>query len=252
MLELNFSRSNRSTTLREAIVSVSMVEMNLEQVMTAREITRGSLHLRLKCIHIVKAIIELERWETRRRRQHRIRIPLDDSWSGTRVKSKFSATYLFAKDPADLTLEHGREPFIRYVLHRENLHDPFTSFLFVMSFIFSKLRLPHIRKGVELWSSATATNAVESRQNERWYLGTRLMAEIRGVWRRCSSCEKGDMKVDIWLGRNQRGEISWHGDMRSVVRRSDDHRAIIATFILGDNCPDVLRVPLNANHLVQH
>ena len=153
--------------LREAIVSVSMVEMNLEQVMTAQEITRRSLHLRLKRIHIEKAVIELERWETRRRRQHRIRIPLDVPWSGAHVKSKRSATYLFAKHPADLILEHGREPFIRYMLHRENLHDPFASFSFVMCFIFGKLRLPHIRNGVELWSSATATNTVKSRQNER-------------------------------------------------------------------------------------
>ena len=77
------------------------------------------------------------------------------------------------------------------------------------------------------------------------------MAEIHRVWRRCSGREKSDMKVDIRLGRNQRGEISWHGDMRSMVWRCDDHGAIIATFILGDNCPNVLRVPLYANHLVQ-
>ena len=161
----------------------------------------------------------------------------------------FSTTYLFAKDPADLILEHGREPFIRYALHRENLHDPFASFLFVIAFIFGRHRLPDIRKGVELWSSAAATNTVKSRQNERRYLETRLMAEIYGVWRRCSSCEKGNMKVDIRLGRNQRRQISWQGDMRSVVRRGDDHRVIIAMSILGDNGPNILRVPLYANHL---
>ena len=159
-------------------------------------------------------------------------------------------TYFFAKDPADLILEHGRKPFIRYALHRENLHDPFASFLLVIVFIFGNLRLPHIRKGVELWSSAAATSTVKSRQNERRYLETRLLAEIRGVWRRCSSCEKGDMKVDIRLGRDQRGQISCQGNLRSVVRRSDDHRVIIAMFILGDNGPDILRVPLYANHLV--
>jgi len=37
MLELNFSRSNKSTMLREEIVSVSIVEINLEQVISAQE-----------------------------------------------------------------------------------------------------------------------------------------------------------------------------------------------------------------------
>ena len=79
MLELNFSRSNKSTMLREEIVSVSIVEIKLEQVMSAREKEKRSWHLRLERIHIEKAVIELHRWEFLRRGQHRIRIPLDGS-----------------------------------------------------------------------------------------------------------------------------------------------------------------------------
>ena len=82
MLELNFSRNNKSTILREETVSVSIVEIKLEQVMSAGEREQWTLHLRLKRIHIEKAIIELDRWELRRREQHRVRIPLDGHWSG--------------------------------------------------------------------------------------------------------------------------------------------------------------------------
>jgi hypothetical protein len=37
----------------------------------------GLLNLRLECIHIEKAIMELDRWELHRRRHYWRRIPLD-------------------------------------------------------------------------------------------------------------------------------------------------------------------------------
>jgi hypothetical protein len=48
MLELNLSRSNKSTMLREEIVSVSIVEINLKQAMSERERENRSWHLRLE------------------------------------------------------------------------------------------------------------------------------------------------------------------------------------------------------------
>jgi hypothetical protein len=119
-----------------------------------------------------------------------------------------------------------------------------------MDSIFGQLYLPEIRESVEFWSSTAVTNAVKTRQNDRRYLGTKLLTEIDGVRCRCGSCEKSDVKVDIWLGGNQRGQISWQGDMRSVVRCSEDHRVVIAAFFLCNNCPNVIRGPFYANYLV--
>lgn len=55
----------------------------------------------------------------------------------------------------------------------------------------------------------------------------------------------------VWLRGDQKGQISWEGDMRSVERGCDDHPVVIATFVPRDNCPDVIRVPLYANNLVE-
>jgi len=112
MLALNFSRNNKSTILREETVSVSIVEIKLERVSSTREGEQWALYLRFKRIHIVKAIIELDGWELRCRGRHRVRFPLEGRWSGTHSQSKFTRTYLFTKDPADLILEHGSKPLI--------------------------------------------------------------------------------------------------------------------------------------------
>lgn len=103
-------------------------------------------HLRFECIHIEKPVIEPDRWEFCRRRQHRIRIPLDIPQS--RAPEETGLTYLFAVNPTDLVLEHGRKPLIGKSVHGVNLHDPIASLLPVVGFI-GKLRLTLIRNEVE-------------------------------------------------------------------------------------------------------
>ena len=150
-----------------------------------------------------------------------------------------------------MILEHGREPLIRYPLHGEYLYDPFVSFLVIVGPIFGRLRLPQVGETVELWRSAAVTSTLKSREDERWYLGIGLLGKIHGVRRRRGGCEQGNMEMDIRLGRNQGGQIGWQGDMGSVVRCGDDHRIVVAAFFLGINCPNVIRGPFYANHLVQ-
>ena len=120
-----------------------------------------------------------------------------------------------------------------------------------MSPIFGRQGLPQIGETVELWRSAAVTSALKSRQDKHWDLGIGLLGEIYGIRRRRGGCEQGNMEMNIWLGRNQGGQIGWQGDMGSVVRCGDDHRIVVATFFLGINCPNVTRAPFYANHLVQ-
>ena len=77
ILALNLSRISKSTTLREASVSVSIQEINLWRSYRQPERIPRRKHLRLECIHIEKPVIEPDWWEFCRRRQHRICIPLD-------------------------------------------------------------------------------------------------------------------------------------------------------------------------------
>ena len=58
MPELNSSRNSKSTILREEIVSVSMVEMNLETELATQYQGPIILNIRFKRINIIKALIK--------------------------------------------------------------------------------------------------------------------------------------------------------------------------------------------------
>lgn len=213
MEALNCSCKSRSTTFRDAIVSVSMVEISLHaDIVSASRMMKTRRHVRLKRVHVVQALRKLDRRKLNRRREDGVRVPL------------------LPQHPPHLPLEQRLQPLIAQARLREDLHDPFP----VPKHIHARLAvLPAhgsvVRERVELGLRAAAhAHALVRREQRRGCLRAGREVEVRRVGGGGRRAEERDVQVNVGLlwdwGKGSGLEV----DVRLVEGRGKNHGAVYA------------------------
>lgn len=120
-------------------------------------------------------------------------------------------TDLLAQNPSYLSLEHVLKPLVRDGLHREDLDDPLLLVsLRVLLCLYFRLSLPHraqVVQGIELGGFSALPHAFLRGQDTSRCLRAEFETEVFWVRTESGRAEECDVKVDVGLLRDERGEL---------------------------------------------